>query len=110
MLSCRRQIVEIRMKHCLVGRESSLGIADEQFLKKIPSLRVQFGHHLREAGRWMVNRERFVLRQLTHVGPRIFGGSAEKFEDSLQLVVHIRSGKQRPTGIRQLCELKTNTG
>ena len=54
----------------------------------------------------MVKGEGFVIRQTGHARPAVLGGSAEKLEHPLDLVVHVAAGEERPPGI---CELGEDT-
>ena len=49
----------------------------------------------------MVHGEGLVVGQLTDPGPRLFRGRAKEFEDSLQLINDVGSGKQGTSCISQ---------
>src|SRR5690349_17375966 len=92
------------MTNGLLCRQSFGRTTNEEPGQQVSSSRTQFRNDMSERGRGRKDRQRLEVREGRDPRPRVLSRSSEQFEDSLELVVDIRPGKERAACIREFGE------
>lgn len=70
------------------------------YLQQVSPSGVELRRDLSQALNRVIVRVGRVIGERCHVGPALLGRCAQHFKYSLELIVHIRPGKQRSASVR----------